>query len=75
MRTGHYLVEFFPDVDPGDRELIAIRAGFVIRAHPDLAPYHVLVQGPAMRIRRLAREDGVAYIFPASPKNWFEASP
>lgn len=66
MRIGHFLVEFFPDVASGDRELVAIRAGFVIRAHPDLSPNHVLVQGPAIRLARLAREDAVAYIFPAS---------
>jgi len=65
-KNRYFLIEFFPDVDPGDRELIVIRAGLTVRPHPDLNPANLLVEGSFARVARLAHRDEVAYIFPAS---------
>ncbi|HUA19235.1 MAG TPA: matrixin family metalloprotease [Bryobacteraceae bacterium] len=61
------VVEFYADVDPGDARAIATAAGLVIREHPDLLPYHLLVTGSGNQMRELALWDEVSYIFPASP--------
>ena len=65
-KSRHFLVEFFPDVDPVERELIVIRAGLTLRPHPDLNPTNLMVEGPFAEVARLAKRDEVAYIFPAS---------
>jgi hypothetical protein len=66
MPVRHFLVEFFPDVEPAERELIVIRTGLVVRSRPDLSPAHLLVEGAFRKVARLAQRDEVAYIFPAS---------
>ncbi len=63
---GIFLVEFFPDVEPGNARDIVAREGLLTRDHPDLLPNHLLVAGSTREARRLGGWDEVAYIFPAS---------
>lgn len=60
------VVEFYPDVDANDARSIADEEGLLLRQHPDLLPWHLMVEGPADTLRRLTRWDEVAYVFPAS---------
>jgi hypothetical protein len=65
-KPRHYVVEFFPDVERGDRELIALRHGLLVRDHPDVIEPQLLVEGAWRRIEKLAEADEVAYVFPTS---------
>jgi hypothetical protein len=60
-----FLVEFHGDVAGGDARTVALRSGFLWKERSDLLPNHLLVTGPASRLRQLAEWDEVAYIFPA----------
>lgn len=61
-----FLVEFHPDVEPGEARQIALNCGLRIREHPDLRTDHLLVEGSLARAEELAGWDEVAYIFPAA---------
>jgi matrixin/Big-like domain-containing protein len=65
-RAGHFVVEFYSDVDMSDARALVTASGLVLRDHPDLLPNHLLVSGTRDRLPKLAEWDEVAYIFPAS---------
>jgi hypothetical protein len=65
-RAGHFVVEFYSDVDMNDARALVTASGLVLRDHPDLLPNHLLVSGSRDRVPKLAEWDEVAYIFPAS---------
>ena len=65
-QTAAVLVEFYPDVDPGDVRAIANQTGLFVQENPDLLPYHLLVWGTADQVSALAAWDEIAYLFPAS---------
>lgn len=60
------VVEFYPDVDTNDARSIVDEEGLRIRQHPDLLPWHLLVEGSVEALQRLTHWDEVAYIFPAA---------
>src|ERR1700733_13604531 len=60
------LVEFYSDVPEIEGRAIALEAGVAIHDNPDLLPHHLLIEGTADQVRRLADWDEVSYIFPAS---------
>jgi hypothetical protein len=64
--SRHFLVEFYPDVSPGDARAIATEESLAVRERPDLAPHHLLVEAATEQARRLTAWDEVAYVFPAS---------
>ena len=61
-----FLAEFHPDVRAEEARQIALIEGLSIREHPDLAGTHLLLEGPAGRMKKLAEWDETAYLFPAS---------
>jgi len=61
-----FLVEFHPGVSAAEARAIALREGLLVREHPDLQAWHLLVAGTAAAARRLTKWDEVAYVFPAS---------
>jgi hypothetical protein len=63
-----FLVEFFPDTEPGMAESIVAAAGFIIHYRPDLAGVQLLIEGSVADLQGLAANDSVAYIFPAARK-------
>jgi hypothetical protein len=68
---GIYLVEFHPDVDLNDARRLVLSLGWELRENPGLGPHHLMVRArPTPRspdpVPRLAAQDEVAYIFPAS---------
>src|SRR5579863_5001728 len=65
-RAPPVLVEFYSDVPEGEGREIAIETGVAIHENPDLLPHHLLIEGTADQIRRLADWDEVSYIFRAS---------
>lgn len=62
----YFVVEFFPDVPPGDARSIVIESGFTLIDNPDLLANELLVEGPSANLTKLAGWDEVEYIFPAS---------
>jgi len=64
--TVAFLVEFHADIEPFEAEALVRDAGLDLRHHPDLLPHHLLVDGPAQQVVRLAEWDEVAYLYPAS---------
>lgn len=60
------VVEFYPDVDTNDARSIADEEGLRIKQHPDLLPWHLLVEGSVDALQRLTHWDEVAYLFPAA---------
>lgn len=67
LAKGDYvLVEIHPDADPNDARRAALNLGLELHDRPDLNPRHLLVRGDAEKLAELAREDDIAYIFPAS---------
>jgi hypothetical protein len=60
------LVEFYPDVDPNDARALITAGQLAIHDHPDLLPWHFLVEGSDEALRHLTEWDEVAYIFPAA---------
>ena len=60
------VVEFFAEIAREDQEATLLRAGVVLRWHPDLSPAQMLIEASKDDIASLSREDAVAYIFPAS---------
>ncbi|MGH9631692.1 MAG: matrixin family metalloprotease [Bryobacteraceae bacterium] len=65
--ADYRMVEFHPDVNRGDAELIVIHMGLELKPHPDLLPHQLLVKGSPDAFLTLAEWDEVAYIFAASP--------
>lgn len=68
---GYYLVEFHPDVDLGDARATILGLGIEIRENPDLAPSHLMIhvrnsREPSRTLLRIAAQDDVNYVFPAS---------
>jgi hypothetical protein len=68
---GHFLVEFHPDVEPGDARALLLRLGAHLQENPDLAPGHLMIQvddptAVTQTLAGLAAQDEVNYIFPAS---------
>ena len=65
--SGVYLVEFHPDVDPGQARALALNLGMELRENPDLNARHLLVHAKGFAgLLALAQLDEVAYAFPAS---------
>jgi len=64
--TELFVVEFHPDVDRGDAEIVVRREGLTVVANPDLRPDHLLVRGSRQQAEEVAKWDEVAYLFPAS---------
>lgn len=62
------VVEFFPDVDRAEAARVIGEEGFRLRSDSNLLPNHLLVQGSASGLEKLAARDEVAYLFPASPE-------
>lgn len=60
------VVEFYPDVDSNDARSIIDEEGLLLKQHPDLLPWHLMVEGSVDTLQRLTRWDEVAYVFPAS---------
>lgn len=60
------VVEFYPDVDSNDARSIIDEEGLLLKQHPDLLPWHFMVEGPVDTLQRLTHWDEVAYVFPAS---------
>jgi hypothetical protein len=66
-----FVVEFHPDVDMNDARRLVLGLGLVLHENPDVGVKRLLVQR-RMRARaadplgRLAAQDEVAYVFPAS---------
>ena len=61
-----WVVEFHPDVDPGEARAVILDAGMQLAEHPDLLRGHLLALGTTELAARLASWDEVAYVFPAS---------
>ncbi len=61
-----FLVEFHPDVAPGDAEALVIQNRLILHQRPDLPANQLLVEGSLDSAATLAGWDEVAYIFPAS---------
>lgn len=61
-----FVVEFHPDVDRGDAEMLVTREGLRLIDNPDLRPDHLLVRGSRRQAEEVAAWDEVAYLFPAS---------
>ncbi len=68
--AGYYLVEFYSDVNLSDARALALNSGLLLQENPDLNPQQLLVYTPAVPaltvLQKLAANDAVAYIFPAS---------
>jgi len=65
--NGYLLVEFYPDVNPGDARGLLLNAGAVLSENPDLGPHNLMVKTSDMQlVENLAQLDAVSYIFPAS---------
>lgn len=64
--SGFSLVEFHSDVDLNQARGIVLNSGAELRENPDLHPRHLLVRAEMSQLVTLARQDEVAYIFPAS---------
>jgi hypothetical protein len=60
------LVEFHPDVATFAARWILVRNGVELQENPDLPPNHLLARVRLGDAERLAAEEEVAYIFPAS---------
>jgi hypothetical protein len=70
--NASYLVEFHPDVDEGDARAMLLDLGIELVENPDLAPSHLMIHVSNAReiiaiLLRIAAQDQVNYIFPASP--------
>lgn len=68
---GTYVVEFHPDVSLSTARQLMLNLSFELVENPDLASRHLLVRIPDLTregesLARLAAQDEVAYIFPAS---------
>ena len=72
VTQGYYLVEFHPDVNPGDARRLILNLPMVrLVEHPDLTSRHLMIHIPdftreAETLASLAAQDPVEYIFPAS---------
>ncbi|MGJ5819827.1 matrixin family metalloprotease [Paludibaculum fermentans] len=64
--SGAALVEFHADVADWTARLIVLQLGLEISENPDLGSHHLMVRGPAARVRSLAEWDEVARVFPAA---------
>jgi hypothetical protein len=64
---GPVLVEFHPDVATVAARWVLVRNGVEMQQNPDLPPNHLLARLRPGDVARLAAEEEVAYIFPASP--------
>ncbi len=69
--SGYFLIELHPDVDPGAARALLLGLGLELRDNPDLAPQHLMIHiaDPAeipATLARVADQDEVSYIFPAS---------
>lgn len=64
-RTAQFIVEFQPDLLPGEMRWVLSLEGAQWREASWLAPHHLLVQGDWSLVERLARWQEVAYVFPA----------
>jgi len=60
------LVEFHPDVATVAARWVLVRNGVEMQQNPDLPPNHLLAHVRPGDVERLAAEEEVAYIFPAS---------
>jgi hypothetical protein len=60
------LVEFHPDVATLAARWVLVRNGVQLQDNPDLPPNHLLARVRPGDVERLAAEEEVAYIFPAS---------
>ena len=69
--NGDFLVEFHPDVDPSRARALLLGLGLTPRDNPDLAQEHLMIhiaepaEIPAV-LARIAEQDEINYIFPAS---------
>jgi hypothetical protein len=61
-----FVVEFQPGVDPALAQWLVLSGGLHLRPHPDLLPNHLLVEGQAEEVLRLAAYSDVRRVFPAS---------
>jgi hypothetical protein len=66
IQSAGSLVIFHPDVDLSRARALVQKHGFDVLANPDLLPGQLLVAGNVAGLDRLAEEDEVAYILPAS---------
>jgi hypothetical protein len=69
--NGHFLVEFHEDVEPGDARALLLGLGIDLRASPDLAAQHLMIEVAnsaevTSTLAKIAGQDEVNYIFPAS---------
>ena len=67
--SGFLLVEFYSDVDMNLARAMILGLGFALQENPDLASNQLMIHppNPAAVIAKLAQQDPVSYIFPASP--------
>lgn len=61
------LIEFHPDVTPGQQDTVASAEGLELRRAPYIQSQHGVVSTDLATLRKLAAYDEVAYIFPADP--------
>lgn len=64
-RSGAYLVELHPGVDPRVGRSMVRRLGFQVHETAGLLPGHLLVTGNRQELEALAAHDEVAYVLPA----------
>ena len=68
--AGFNIVELHPDADPNEVRAfissLSLNLDIELRQNPDLRPNHLLVKAGDLAIAELARNDSVAYVFPAS---------
>lgn len=66
--TGHYVVEFYPDVDMAEARGLLAAAGIVQKDNPDLLRNQLLVEATLTRMQAIADEDIVSFIYAAIPE-------
>ncbi|MEO8131039.1 MAG: matrixin family metalloprotease [Bryobacteraceae bacterium] len=64
--VNFFVVEFHPDVAPGDAAALALQNHLILHERTDLPVNQLLVEGSLDSAVNLAEWDEVAYIFPAS---------
>ena len=61
-----FLVEFHSGMADGDMRAVVGGEGMLIREHPDLVSGHLMAEGTAIQVERLAMREETSYIWPAS---------
>ena len=69
------LVEFHPDITPGQQDTIAGAEGLALKRFPYLQSQHAIVNTDLATLQKLAGYDEVAYLFPADPQLFADTPP